>query len=111
MQGSLNYRVFEDREHFDGAHPSDIREHFSQWAANALQEGQGEGKFAMRSQRYKYCLHVDQDALESVLEGPAPLADKEGSLSDARLIFKIDGLLVQPIPATRIMGQLVPHTA
>jgi hypothetical protein len=37
-QTSLDCRVFEDREHFDKAHPSMIREHFSRWAANALQE-------------------------------------------------------------------------
>jgi hypothetical protein len=41
MQRSLDYRVFEDRELFEGAHPSVIREHFSQWAVNAPQEEQG----------------------------------------------------------------------
>lgn len=79
MQTSLDYRVLEDREHFDGAHPSDIREHFSQWAANAPQEEQGKGKFAMRSQRYNYCLHVDQDALQSVINGLPPPADNLGN--------------------------------
>ena len=56
-----------------------IREQFSQWVANAPQEEQGEGKFAMRSQRCNYCLHVDQEALQSVIDGPAPPADNLGN--------------------------------
>jgi hypothetical protein len=32
----------------------------------------------MRSQRYNYCLHVDQDALQSVINGPAPPSDTLG---------------------------------
>ena len=38
MQTSLDYRVFEDHEHFEGAHPFVIREHFSQWAVKAPQK-------------------------------------------------------------------------
>ena len=79
METSLDYRVFEDRAHFDGAHPSIIREHFAQWVVNAPQEEQGEGRFPMHSQRYNFCLHVDQDALISVINGPAPPADNLGN--------------------------------
>ena len=71
--------MFEDREHFDGVHPFVIRGHFSQWAANALQEEQGKGKCAARSGRYNYCLHVDHDALQSVINGPAPPAENLGN--------------------------------
>lgn len=71
--------MFEDREHFDGARPFVIRGHLSQWAANAPQEEQGKGKFARHSQRYNYCLHVDQDALQSIINGPAPPADNLGN--------------------------------
>jgi hypothetical protein len=79
MQSSLNYHVFEDRESLDKAHPSTVREIFSQWAETAPQREQGEGKFAMRSQRYNYCLHVNQEALQSVIGGPAPPADNLGN--------------------------------
>jgi hypothetical protein len=78
MKSSLDYRVFEDVERLDKAHPSAIREIFSQWAETAPQREQGAGKFAMRSQRYDYCLHVDQEALVSVIRGPAPPADNWG---------------------------------
>jgi len=33
----------------------------------------------MWSQRYNYCLHVDQEALLSVISGPVPPADKLGT--------------------------------
>jgi len=79
MQTSLDLSVFEDREHLDGARPFVIRGHFSQWAANASQEEQGKGKFAIQSQRYNCCLHVDRDALQSVINGPAPPADNLGN--------------------------------
>jgi hypothetical protein len=79
MQTSLDYRVFEDRDLFDGAHPFVIREHFSQWAANAPREEQGEGRFAVRSQRYNYCFHVDQEAPQSVIDRPAPPAYNLGN--------------------------------
>jgi hypothetical protein len=79
MQASLDYHVFEDREAFDRLHPSAVREHFTQWVATAPQREQGEGKFAARSQRYTYCVHVDQEALQSVINGPAPPADNLGN--------------------------------
>jgi hypothetical protein len=61
MQSSLDYHVFEDAERFDGVRPSALREIFSQWAETAPARGQGTGKFAMRSQRHDYCLHVEVD--------------------------------------------------
>jgi hypothetical protein len=88
MQASLDYRVFEDRELFEGAHPFVIREHFSQWVASAPQEEQGGGGFAMRSQRYNYCLHVDQDALQSVIDEPAPPADNLGN-AFVNLVYRV----------------------
>lgn len=72
MQQSLNYQVFEDRDQFDKMHPSAVLEHFTQWVATAPQE-QGEGKHMTRSQRYNYCLHVNQEALKSVIDGPSTL--------------------------------------
>jgi hypothetical protein len=70
MLPSVDYQVFENPNLFDNAHPSTIREHFTQWAVTAPQQEQGKGP--MRSQRYNYCLHVDQEALLSVIGGPPP---------------------------------------
>jgi hypothetical protein len=72
MLPSVDYQVFENPDLFDNAHPSTIREHFTQWAVTAPQQEQGEGAYPMRSQRYNYCLHVDQEALLSVIGGPPP---------------------------------------
>jgi len=78
MQSSLDYHVFEDRDRFNNIHPSAVLEHFTQWVANAPQQEQGEGAHPARSQRYNYCLHVDQEALQSVIGGPTPPADNFG---------------------------------
>ncbi|KAI7345703.1 hypothetical protein KC320_g8220 [Hortaea werneckii] len=72
MQSSLDYHVLEDRDRFNNIHPSAVLEHFTQWVANAPQQEQGEGAHPARSQRYNYCLHVDQEALQSVIGGPTP---------------------------------------
>lgn len=74
---SLNYHVFEDRALFDGAHPSAVREHFRKWTTMAPQQEQGTE--ADRSQRYNYCIHVDQAALQLILSGPAPPEDDLGN--------------------------------
>ncbi|GAB7352084.1 hypothetical protein MBLNU459_g2585t1 [Dothideomycetes sp. NU459] len=77
---SLNYHVFEDRTLFDGTHPSAIRQHFERWTVAAVQDEQGtDSQRYTRSQRYRYCLHVDQDSLRSVIDGPPP---PEDNLSD-----------------------------
>ncbi|KAI7158598.1 hypothetical protein KC349_g4775 [Hortaea werneckii] len=78
MQATLDYRVFEDRDRFDSMHPSAVLEHFTQWAATAPQQEQGESAYHWRSQRYNYCLHVDQEALQSVIGASAPPADRFG---------------------------------
>ena len=39
---------------------------------------QEQGRPAGRAQRYRYCLHVDQEAVESVLAGPEPPEDELG---------------------------------
>ncbi|KAK8204640.1 hypothetical protein M8818_005080 [Zalaria obscura] len=64
MLGSLDYHVFEDRTLFDNAHPSTIRDHFEEWTGTAPLREQGiEARQVERSQRYNFCLHVDQAAL------------------------------------------------
>lgn len=78
MLSSLDYQVFDNRETFDRVHPSVVREHFEKWTATAPEQEQGEGKSEGYSQRYNYCIHVDQEALQSVISGSAPPADNLG---------------------------------
>ena len=62
---SLSLTVIEDRSILDDASTSFVREHFKQWAATAPQKEQGTSPGL--SQRYRYCVQVDADALESVV--------------------------------------------
>jgi len=73
MLDSLSMTVFADRELFDGASTSVIRQHFKQWAANSPQQEQEQGvessgPLKTQSQRYRYCIQVDDEALQSVIE-------------------------------------------
>lgn len=62
--------VLEDTR-FDGATTSTVREHFKQWVVTACQEEQGiawqDAQYA-QFPRYKYCLMIDEEAIQSVLE-------------------------------------------
>jgi hypothetical protein len=71
MMNSLSITVIEDRSILDDASTSVVREHFKQWAATAPQQEQGAGPGL--SQRYRYCVQVDADALEAVVyDAPTP---------------------------------------
>lgn len=85
LNESLDVQVIEEPELLDGASPATVRQLFRTWAETAPQREQG--RPAMRSQRYRYCLHVDQAALESVLHGPAPPEDELGD-GYANIIFE-----------------------
>jgi len=76
LESSLDIQVLQGREAFQGATPDDVRQYFRQWAEVASMQEQG--RPAGHAQRYRYCLHVDQEAVESVLEGPEPPADELG---------------------------------
>ena len=76
LESSLDIQVLQERELFDGATPDDVRQYFKQWADVASEQEQG--RPAGRAQRYRYCLHVDQEAVESVLAGPEPPGDELG---------------------------------
>lgn len=77
MMESLDYHVFEDEAVFDAATPVTVRGHFRQWVQLAPQREQGFP--AMRSQRYSFCIHVDEEALQSIISGPPPPADALGA--------------------------------
>jgi hypothetical protein len=66
---NLALTVFEDSTSFDGAATAVVRDHFNRWAATAVQQEQGTGPGVVGSQRYRYCIQVTQDALDSVLVG------------------------------------------
>ncbi|OBT50175.1 hypothetical protein VE04_10171 [Pseudogymnoascus sp. 24MN13] len=90
MMDSLSLTIIEDRSTFDDASTSFVREHFKQWVATAPNLEQGEGIGPGQSQRYRYCIQVDDGALESVIEdendGYVNLIQKDWELhtADAR---------------------------
>jgi hypothetical protein len=84
MMDSLDYQVFEDKALFDAASPVTVREHFRQWVQLAPQREQGVP--AMRSQRYNFCIHVDEEALQSIISGPTPPADFLGTEGYVNLV-------------------------
>ncbi|KFY80503.1 hypothetical protein V499_00681 [Pseudogymnoascus sp. VKM F-103] len=68
IMDSLSLTIIQDQSIFDDASTSFVREHFKQWAATAPEEEQGEGIGPGLSQRYRYCIQVDDYALESIME-------------------------------------------
>lgn len=62
--------VFEDRS-LDGATPVLVRDKFKEWAKTAPQQEQNTS--AGNAVRYAYCIHVDDDALNSIVRRPDPL--------------------------------------
>jgi hypothetical protein len=78
MMESLDCHVFDDRVKFEAASPVTVREHFRKWVQGAPQREQG-GVPAMRSQRYNFCVHVDEEALQSIISGPPPPEDALGN--------------------------------
>ncbi|KAG9512608.1 hypothetical protein KCV07_g9344, partial [Aureobasidium melanogenum] len=73
MLDSLDCHVFEDQA-FEGASPATIREHFRQWAETAPEREQ-DGVPALQSQRYNFCIHVDEEAVQSIVSSPPPHED------------------------------------
>ncbi|CAD0097805.1 unnamed protein product [Aureobasidium mustum] len=66
MDAKLIFTVIEDRDVFESASTSTVREHFKRWVMDAPLREQGRG--AGRSPRYKYCIHVDSISVHSVLQ-------------------------------------------
>lgn len=76
----MTWTVFDDRERFDGADTATIRRHFRDWAENAVQSEQPVGADGTpagmgRSPRYRYCVQVDAEALESAVHDAPPPPD------------------------------------
>ncbi|PKX96393.1 uncharacterized protein P174DRAFT_417435 [Aspergillus novofumigatus IBT 16806] len=65
MMDRLTLTVFDDQATFNGATTSFVREHFKKWAATAPQEEQGTGP--ANAQRYRCCIQVTDECLDSVI--------------------------------------------
>lgn len=65
--------ILDDRESFNNADTKDIRQHFQQWAAEAVSREQPDAivtrpvDLRTFAPRYYYCIQIDAAALESVL--------------------------------------------
>lgn len=71
MLDSLELTVIDHAATLADASTSAVREHFRQWVTTACQTEQGTGPGM--SQRYRYCIQVDYEALHAcVHEAPAP---------------------------------------
>ncbi|KAJ5813605.1 uncharacterized protein N7503_000355 [Penicillium pulvis] len=74
MLDSFQTTVFEDRGLFEGASTATIREDFQKWATTAIQEEGGSldmiGSWSFRVTRHRFCLFVDEESLQSVLQAP-----------------------------------------
>ncbi|GIJ86743.1 hypothetical protein Asppvi_005638 [Aspergillus pseudoviridinutans] len=65
---NLTLTVIEDSGSLDGATTAVIRKHFQQWVAAAEQEEPDTPSPRVQlSQRYRYCLQITQDVMDSVL--------------------------------------------
>lgn len=72
--------VLEDRSLFVGASTSVIREHFKEWVVTACQQEEGISSKQLeyaQSGRYKFCLMVNEEALQSVLNAPPEDGDNK----------------------------------
>jgi hypothetical protein len=76
MMETLDCHVFDDRDTFEAASPVTVREHFEKWVQGAPECEQGVP--AMRSQRYNFCVHVDEKALQSIISQSPPPEDTLG---------------------------------
>ena len=74
MLDSFQMTVIEDRALFEDASTATIREHFQKWAIAAIQEDGGSPGMirnsSVQAARYRYCLFVDEESLQSVLQAP-----------------------------------------
>jgi len=71
MMEKMALTVFEDKTTLDGVSKASVRQRFFEWGIGAPQDEQGTG--AGLSQRYRYCIQVDQVCLNSVInDAPAP---------------------------------------
>lgn len=69
MLENMLFTIIEDQQTLDQASTSTIREHFKQWIQTAPQREQGGDSLPGDSARYKYCISIDAESLQSILGG------------------------------------------
>lgn len=91
MWDSFRPTVIEDKSRFDGATPALVREAFKEWAATACETEEGviyeRAEWAFTA-RYRLCVMVDEEALQSVLDIPA---EKLHDYNDTGFVVLING--------------------
>jgi hypothetical protein len=95
LKETLALTTKEDRESLDGATLEQFRETFKDWvmseeARNEMGEGAPCGAF--KSPRYTYCVHVDADVIDSVVDrAPQPPEYDRREIAYANLVQLSDG--------------------
>lgn len=83
----MTWTVFDDRSLFDGVPTATIRKHFKDWSESAVLAEQGTTDPG-KSSRYCYCLQIDHEAMQSILQAPAPPDYIRGNTGWVKLIVK-----------------------
>lgn len=91
MLDSFMPTVMDNKTRFDGVTPSIVRDYFNQWARTACETEQGvpfdRAQWA-NTARYKFCIMVDEEALQSVLD--IPLEDVD-DYNDTGFVILVNG--------------------
>ncbi|KAK3347126.1 hypothetical protein B0T25DRAFT_461972 [Lasiosphaeria hispida] len=86
----LFWTTMEDRAAFEGASKDAIRDHFRNWISTRSVERDGPGAdnpiIAERSPRYRACLYVDKEVMES-----ATLAEYPSAVNPTGFFLKVGG--------------------
>lgn len=91
MLDSFVPTVMDDKTRFDGVTPSIVRDYFNHWAHTACETEQGvlfdRAQWA-NTARYKFCVMVDDEALQSVLDIPLEDVDR---YNDTGFVILVNG--------------------
>ncbi|KEQ94433.1 hypothetical protein AUEXF2481DRAFT_275991 [Aureobasidium subglaciale EXF-2481] len=83
----MSWTIFDNAEEFENASVADIREQFRSWTQTAVLSEQGVQEAGL-SPRYRYCILVDSEALESCVSSPAPPDSDEDNQGWVKVIDK-----------------------
>jgi hypothetical protein len=75
LMESLEWTVHSDHATLNGANIDKVRDCFKEWIASDAAKGEQAGTIQPDSPRYTYCIHVDNNSLDSVVnKAPQPPA-------------------------------------
>ncbi|KAH9224073.1 hypothetical protein DL95DRAFT_484953 [Leptodontidium sp. 2 PMI_412] len=86
MEKRVRITAIEDKSILNDASTSFVREHFKQWTATAPQREQAEGVGPGLSQRYQFCLQVDDAALDAIVHDTSEIGQSDAGF--VNLIWK-----------------------